>query len=188
MDWLLVQPQHRQALRVRETVLGKEHPDTLTSMNNLATVLKDQGKYEQAEEMLRQIFGLSETVLGNGYLSTLMSMNNLTMVLRVSKLGQLAKSKTSANHQKGACSICQPVGTVDALLVCSLHAQNLFPDGICLHFAPCSLCSKCQSNCYSPIVCYLFFYLLERMRHSDSTIVSQTLAMVAVPAWYNMSW
>ena len=33
-----------------ERVLGKEHPDTLTSMSNLASVLKDQGKDEQAEE------------------------------------------------------------------------------------------------------------------------------------------
>jgi hypothetical protein len=41
----------RQALRLQETVLGKEHPDTLTSMNNLAGVLRDQGKHEQAEEM-----------------------------------------------------------------------------------------------------------------------------------------
>jgi hypothetical protein len=42
---------HRQALGLRETVLGKEHPDTLRSMNNLATVLRDQSKYEQTEEM-----------------------------------------------------------------------------------------------------------------------------------------
>jgi hypothetical protein len=34
-------------------VLGKERPSTLTSMNNLATRLRNQGKYEQAEEMLR---------------------------------------------------------------------------------------------------------------------------------------
>jgi hypothetical protein len=33
-------------------VLGKEHPSTLASMNNLAAVLWSQGKYEQAEEML----------------------------------------------------------------------------------------------------------------------------------------
>jgi tetratricopeptide (TPR) repeat protein len=44
---------HRQVLGLRETVLGKEHPDTLTSMYNLAMVLRDQGQYEQAEEMLR---------------------------------------------------------------------------------------------------------------------------------------
>jgi hypothetical protein len=41
----------RQALGLSETVLGKEHPHTLTSMNNLAIVLRDQGKHEQAEEM-----------------------------------------------------------------------------------------------------------------------------------------
>jgi hypothetical protein len=45
-------------------VLGKEHPSTLTSMNNLTLVLSNQGKYEEAEEMLRQSLGLSETVLG----------------------------------------------------------------------------------------------------------------------------
>jgi hypothetical protein len=33
-------------------------------MNNLATVLSHQGKYEQAEEMHRQILSLSKTVLG----------------------------------------------------------------------------------------------------------------------------
>jgi hypothetical protein len=35
---------HREVLRLRETVLGKEHPNTLTSMSNLANMLKDQGK------------------------------------------------------------------------------------------------------------------------------------------------
>jgi len=39
-----VEEMHRQVLRLRETVLGKEHPDTLTSMNYLASVLRDQGK------------------------------------------------------------------------------------------------------------------------------------------------
>ncbi len=35
---------HRQALALTETVLGKEHPDTLTSTNNLALVLSRQGR------------------------------------------------------------------------------------------------------------------------------------------------
>jgi hypothetical protein len=35
---------HQEVLRLRETVLGKEHPNALTSMSNLAIVLKDQGK------------------------------------------------------------------------------------------------------------------------------------------------
>jgi hypothetical protein len=35
-------------------VLGKEH-DTLTSMNNLALGLSQQGQYEEAEEMQRPL-------------------------------------------------------------------------------------------------------------------------------------
>jgi Tetratricopeptide repeat len=42
---------HRQELELTEKVLGKEHPDTLASMNNLALVLHNQGKYEEAEQM-----------------------------------------------------------------------------------------------------------------------------------------
>jgi hypothetical protein len=44
-------------------------------------VLRDQGKYEQAEEMYRQVLGLSETVLGKEHPFTLTSMNNLATVL-----------------------------------------------------------------------------------------------------------
>jgi hypothetical protein len=40
---------HRQVLGLSEMVLGKEHPRTLTSMNNLPLVLSHQGKYEAGE-------------------------------------------------------------------------------------------------------------------------------------------
>ena len=45
---------NRRALEGREKVLGKEHPDTLTSVNNLASVLQGQGKHEEAEQMNRR--------------------------------------------------------------------------------------------------------------------------------------
>jgi hypothetical protein len=32
-------------------VLGEEHPSTLASVNNLAVVLRDLGKYEEAEAL-----------------------------------------------------------------------------------------------------------------------------------------
>lgn len=38
-----------QALRLRETVLRKEHSDTLTSMANQANVLRVSSKYEHVE-------------------------------------------------------------------------------------------------------------------------------------------
>jgi hypothetical protein len=37
-----------------ETVLGKHYPDTLTSMNNLASSLYGQGKDEEAETIHQQ--------------------------------------------------------------------------------------------------------------------------------------
>ena len=61
---------------------GREHPDTLTSMNNLARVLSEQGKYEQAEEMHQQTLRLMEITLGKEHPHTLTSRNNLAAVLR----------------------------------------------------------------------------------------------------------
>src|SRR5882757_7950127 len=72
---------YRQTLVFREKVLGKEHPETLTSMNNLALVLDSQGKYEAAEAMHRQTLATKEKVLGKQHPSTLTSMNNLALVL-----------------------------------------------------------------------------------------------------------
>ncbi|KAK4223171.1 putative kinesin light chain [Podospora fimiseda] len=72
---------HRQALQLCEKVLGKEHPDTLTSMNRLALVLDSLGKYEEAEQMNRQALQLREKVLGKEHPSTLTSMHNLAVVL-----------------------------------------------------------------------------------------------------------
>jgi prophage maintenance system killer protein len=76
-----VEEMHRQTLRLSESVLGKEHPSTLTSMNNPALVLGIQGMYEQVEEIRRQTLGLSETVLGKEHPNTLMSMNSCRRVL-----------------------------------------------------------------------------------------------------------
>jgi tetratricopeptide (TPR) repeat protein len=72
---------HRQALSSRREVHGPEHPYTLTSMNNLASVLDSQGKYEEAEAMNRQTLARMEKVLGREHPNTLSSMNNLALVL-----------------------------------------------------------------------------------------------------------
>ena len=63
--------------RKTEKMLGKEHPSTLRSMNNLADILSSQGKYEEAERIQRQALALKETVLGKEHPSTLTSMNIL---------------------------------------------------------------------------------------------------------------
>jgi tetratricopeptide (TPR) repeat protein len=72
---------HRNALSLRKEVLGPEHPDTLTSMSNLAGVLMLQGKYKDAEAINRQALALREKVLGREYPDTLTNTSNLALVL-----------------------------------------------------------------------------------------------------------
>ncbi|KAK5202618.1 Gluconate transport-inducing protein required for gluconate-H+ symport [Exophiala xenobiotica] len=85
---------HNQTLDLRKKALGEKHPSTLASMNNLAVVLsttsmdnlavvlRQQGKYEDAEQMQRQTLDLREKVLGEEHPSTLTSMNDLAEVLQ----------------------------------------------------------------------------------------------------------
>jgi len=46
-----------EVVKMEELVKDKAHPDTLASMNKLAGVLQQQGKYEEAEQMQRQTPG-----------------------------------------------------------------------------------------------------------------------------------
>lgn len=78
-DEYRVQALLRQA---RASTLGEQHPSTLTSMNNLALVLSEQGQYSEAEALHRQTLELYKRVLGEQHPSTLISINNLASVLR----------------------------------------------------------------------------------------------------------
>ena len=73
----------RQALQLREKVLGKEHPDTLASITNLALSLGQQGKFVEAEALGRQTLQLKEKVLGKEHPDTLASINNLALSFRL---------------------------------------------------------------------------------------------------------
>src|ERR1039458_2340197 len=48
------EPMAVRAVQVRERVLGPEHPDTLSSVNNLATLYESQGRYAEAEPLHRR--------------------------------------------------------------------------------------------------------------------------------------
>jgi tetratricopeptide (TPR) repeat protein len=72
----------REALTIRQKLFGIKHPDTLTSMNILASVLHNQGKYDEAEGMHRQVSELRKQLLGNEHPDTLTSMNDLANILK----------------------------------------------------------------------------------------------------------
>jgi hypothetical protein len=63
-------------------VLGKDHPDTLKSMSDLATSLYDQGRYIEAEAIYRETLQLEETVLGKDHPDALNTIGNLASLIQ----------------------------------------------------------------------------------------------------------
>jgi hypothetical protein len=51
-------------MKTRKTVLGEEHPDTLTSMANLAFTLEDQGRISEAISLLDTFLKIGKLVFG----------------------------------------------------------------------------------------------------------------------------
>ena len=71
----------RRSLEVRERTLGKEHPDTLASVNDLAVLLARKGDYAGAEPLFRRALEARERTLGKEHPDTLASVNNLAALL-----------------------------------------------------------------------------------------------------------
>ena len=82
-------PLQKRALATRRRVLGEDHPDTLFSINNMGSLLQDQGKLSEAEHYIRESLEKSRRVLGEEHLDTLLSISNLSVLLLYEgKLGE----------------------------------------------------------------------------------------------------
>ncbi len=75
------QPLLERSVEIRRRVLGPEHPDTLKSMNDLATDLDGSGHYAEAEKLEREALDISRHVLGPEHPDTLRLMSNLANTL-----------------------------------------------------------------------------------------------------------
>src|ERR1700751_3121216 len=71
----------QRVLEVRMRLLGKEHPDTLRSMGNLALTLRDQGDYAGARQLQERTREVSMRVLGEEHPDTLASTGSLALTL-----------------------------------------------------------------------------------------------------------
>jgi CHAT domain-containing protein/Flp pilus assembly protein TadD len=75
------EPLYRQALAVREQMLGPKHLGTALGRLNLAVNLRAQGRAPEAEPPLRQALAVFEEVLGPRHPRTAQSWNNLAVNL-----------------------------------------------------------------------------------------------------------
>jgi serine/threonine protein kinase/tetratricopeptide (TPR) repeat protein len=70
--------QHlRQALGIRQKVLGDEAPDSFESMRRLAALLRMQGRLDEAELILGQAVATSRRVLGQNHAETIAALGEM---------------------------------------------------------------------------------------------------------------
>jgi len=81
-------PLYQEALKIREQVLGKQHPDYAGSLNNLATLYYSQGEVDKALPLFEQAVEIFVKVLGEQHPDTQKVKSSYQRVLQ-----QLENSK-----------------------------------------------------------------------------------------------
>ncbi|MDB9312253.1 CHAT domain-containing protein, partial [Spirulina sp. CS-785/01] len=80
----------RQALEMDKRLLGQEHPDVATSLNNLAFLYQSQGRYAEAEPLYRQALEMRKRLLGQEHPDVATSLNNLAFLYQ--SQGQITRA------------------------------------------------------------------------------------------------
>ncbi|KAJ5300978.1 uncharacterized protein N7443_005980 [Penicillium atrosanguineum] len=80
-----------KAMKACKRIFGAEHPDTLTSMGNLAATFWKLGRFTEAETLGEQVLGSRKRVFGDDHPDTLTSMSNLASTL--SNLGRFPEAE-----------------------------------------------------------------------------------------------
>ncbi|KAK3939624.1 P-loop containing nucleoside triphosphate hydrolase protein [Diplogelasinospora grovesii] len=70
-SWGEAAAMKKEVLEKRQRILGDEHPDTISAMNNLANTLGDQGKLDEAVAMLKEVLEKMQRILGREHPHTL---------------------------------------------------------------------------------------------------------------------
>jgi len=66
-------------METSKKVLGDKHPSTSTSIANLASTYRNQGRWTEAEKLQVQVMETSKKVLGDEHPSTSTSIANLAL-------------------------------------------------------------------------------------------------------------
>jgi eukaryotic-like serine/threonine-protein kinase len=74
--------QHLRALTLRADVLGPDHPDTYTSLNNLAVAYLEAGRFREAVPLFERDLTHCRETLGPEHPDSLKIMNNLATAYR----------------------------------------------------------------------------------------------------------
>lgn len=109
----------RQVLDWQEARFGRTHPETLRTLNELASMLQDDRQHAAAEALFREVLAERERRLGVGDVLTRNSLNNLGLVLSLQ--GKLDEAEV---HYRRALDVERGLFGADAFDVLVL-AHNL---------------------------------------------------------------
>ena len=84
-------PLQERALETRRRVLGNDHPDTMTSIQEMAFLLQVQGRLDEAEPYFREVLERRRRVLGDEHPDTLVSLGGMDFLLQGQ--GKLAEAE-----------------------------------------------------------------------------------------------
>ncbi len=73
-------PIAERVLKIRERLLGQNHSDVATSLNNLAALYVSLGRYSEAEPLYQRALAIKEKALGTSHSSIATSLNNLALL------------------------------------------------------------------------------------------------------------
>lgn len=107
-----VEAMYRRALAIQERALGRAHPATANSLNNLAVLLGLRGDFSQAELLHRDALASMEKVFGEQHPDTAAILTALSLVL--DRQGKLVEAE--ASYQR-AVEISRKTGNPRSLLV-----------------------------------------------------------------------
>ena len=79
--YAMAEPLYDEALSIHRRVLGVDHPDTATGLNNLAALYRAQGRYAEAAQMYKEAVEIMERVLGAEHPNTKVVRENYEELL-----------------------------------------------------------------------------------------------------------
>ena len=91
--WLEAKHWQQACLNMAEERFGCDHPDTATSLNNLAALYRSMGRYTEADPLYARSLEIREAQLGPDHPDTALSLNNLSRAIQNS-MGRYDRRRT----------------------------------------------------------------------------------------------
>jgi CHAT domain-containing protein/Flp pilus assembly protein TadD len=112
-----IETMYRRALAIQDRSLGREHPSTALTLNNLGGLFAVRGDFAQAEQMQRAALGTMEKVFGEQHPDTAAVLTSLALAL--DNQGKIVEAEATYRR---AIEISRKSGNPRSLLI---NAANL---------------------------------------------------------------